>query len=161
MQYRALTSSGYVSTTIEVLKDTSTFVSQAPLGVVYKNINIWVGKSGYATEKNIETPVVEFKVTKKWVTDNNIDVGSIKLNRYHDDVWNPLTTRMIGDDATYFYFEAEKPGFSPFAITGQQKRFISGVSVRTEATEEPTIVATEEPVEAAAVSTEEIEATPE
>ncbi|MBN2488428.1 MAG: PGF-pre-PGF domain-containing protein, partial [Methanosarcinaceae archaeon] len=161
VKYRALTSSGYVSTTIEVLEDTSTFVSQAPSGVVYKNINIWVGRSGYATGNNIENPVVGFKVTKKWVTDNNIDVGSIKLNRYHDDVWNPLTTRMTGDDATYFYFEAETPGFSPFAITGQQKRFISEVSVRTEATEETTVSSNEEPVEAAAVSTEETGSTPE
>ncbi|MBW2596916.1 MAG: PGF-pre-PGF domain-containing protein, partial [Deltaproteobacteria bacterium] len=57
INYRALTSQGYISATIEVLKDTSTFAKEAAAGIICKNINIWVGTSGYATDANIENPV--------------------------------------------------------------------------------------------------------
>ncbi|MGP8336902.1 MAG: S8 family serine peptidase [Methanosarcinaceae archaeon] len=121
VKYKALTNAGYISTVIEVLKDTSVFAKEAPYGTVYRNGNIWVGKSGYATGKNIEDPVVGFKVKKKWIKDNDIEDNSIKLNRYHEDTWTALFTAKTGENATYVYFESKTPGFSPFAITGYKK----------------------------------------
>jgi PGF-pre-PGF domain-containing protein len=153
VNYRALTSAGYISTVIEVLKNTSTFAKEAPSGMIYKNLNIWVGTSGYATEINIEDPVVGFKVEKKWIEDNNIEESSIKLNRYHEDTWTVLPTERTDEDAAYVYFESQTPGFSPFAITGQKKTLIAPPTAPPEEpTEEPTPAIT---------PTAEVEAPPE
>jgi PGF-pre-PGF domain-containing protein len=120
ISYESLKNSGTISATIEVLVDRSAFVSSLPSGEVYKNINIWVGKVGYATEANIANPVIGFKVDRKWIEDNTIDPDSIVLNRYESG-WSRLSTRQTDSDANYLYFEASSPGFSTFVITGQRQ----------------------------------------
>jgi len=110
---------GKTSTIVELLKAKSTLVTGVPSNEVYKYLNIWVGNSGFATENNIENSVVSFKVAKSWVQDKKIDKSSITLNRYSDKTWNQLPTSLSSEDATYLYFTAQSPGFSPFAITGK------------------------------------------
>jgi PGF-pre-PGF domain-containing protein len=117
----SLKNSGKISTTIEVLKSTSGFAKSAAPGITYRNINIWVGKTGYATEGNIKDPVIGLRVSREWVLDNAIDPYTIRLNRYSGGSWEELVTEQTGSDESYLYFEAKTPGFSPFAITG--KRF--------------------------------------
>ncbi len=119
VNYTALNNAGSISTTIEVLKSTSALVSSEPSGKVYKNMNIWVGKAGYATEANIKDPVVGFKVTRTWLHENNILQSTVRLNRYASGAWQSLPTTKTSEDTTYVYFESQTPGFSPFAITGQ------------------------------------------
>jgi len=110
---------GKTTTIVEQLKNKSTLVSELPSDEVYKFFNIWVGNSGYATSKNIENPVIGFKVEKAWILDENIDQSSITLNRYSDKTWEQLPVNLVGEDNKYLYFTAETPGFSPFAITGK------------------------------------------
>jgi S-layer protein (TIGR01567 family) len=119
--FDAKTNAGYIAATVEVLKDTSSLVSVAPSGKVYQNMNIWVGTSGYATENNIANPVIGFKVAKSWITENDIDESTIKLNRYSSGVWDQLPTTKADEDGSYIYFSSETPGFSPFAITGDER----------------------------------------
>lgn len=147
IKYKALTSAGYISATIEVLKNTSALVKQAPPGNVYMNMNIWVGKYGYATESNIENPVIGFKVQRSWIQDNRIDEDSIKLNRYSEDVWTALPTTRTDEDATFVYFESQTPGFSPFAITAHEKTISSQVSIKSETAAESLSPVEEQPVE--------------
>ncbi len=147
IKYKALTSAGYISATIEVLKNTSTLVKQAPPGNVYKNMNIWVGKYGYATEKNIKDPVIGFKVQRSWIQDNRIDEDSIKLNRYSDEVWTALPTTRTDEDATFVYFESQTPGFSPFAISAHEKTISSQVFIKSETATESLSPVEEQPVE--------------
>lgn len=123
VRYLSLKNSGKISTTIEVLKNTSGFAANAAPDLTYRNINIWVGKTGYATENNIMDPVIGFRVSQKWVLDNAIDPYTIKLNRYSGGAWEELATEQTGSDDSYLYFEAKTPGFSPFAITGKQFTF--------------------------------------
>jgi len=118
--FDAKTNAGYISATVEVLNHTSALVSSAPSGEVYQNMNIWVGKAGYATETNIANPVIGFKVAKSWIIENNIDESTIKLNRYSSGAWNKLPTTKTDEDISYIYFSSETPGFSPFAITGDE-----------------------------------------
>lgn len=125
IRYKALTSAGYISALVETLKDTSTFTGEAPQGIISRNINIWIGTSGYATEADIENSVIGFKVEKKWIQDNDIEISSIKLNRYHGDEWTALPTERTDEDTLYVYFESQTPGFSPFAITGQKKTLVA------------------------------------
>lgn len=82
---------------------------------------MWVGKKGYATEKNMENPVIGFKVEKKWIESNDLEHGSITLNRYYNEEWIPLPTSKTNENASYIYFESQTSGFSPFAITGPKK----------------------------------------
>ena len=119
---------GKTTTIAEMLKNKSILVSEVPGDEVYKYLNIWVGNSGYATEKNIENSVVCFKVEKSWIQDKNIDKSSITLNRYSDKKWDSLPTNLSGEDDKYLYFTAKTPGFSPFAITG--KTITTGTAVQ-------------------------------
>jgi PGF-pre-PGF domain-containing protein len=110
---------GKTTTIVEMLKAKSTLVSGLPSDEVYKFLNIWVGNSGFATEKNIENAVLCFKVEKSWIQDKKIDKSSITLNRYSDMTWSKLPTSLSSEDDKYLYFTAKTPGFSPFAISGK------------------------------------------
>ncbi|AKB33039.1 cell surface protein [Methanosarcina siciliae HI350] len=111
---------GKTTTIVEQLKNRSTLVSNLTEGEVYKYFNIWVGNSGYATEKNIENAVVCFRVEKSWLQNNNIDQDSVTLNRYSNKTWEQLPVNLSGEDDKYVYFTTQTPGFSPFAITGEK-----------------------------------------
>lgn len=118
IEYTSLKNSGTITATVEVLKDKSTFAASSPNGIVYRHINIWMGKTGYATEANIEGSVIGFRVDRKWIEDKGIDPASVVLNRYIGDKWNVLSTMQTRFDDKYYYYQAQTPGFSPFAITG-------------------------------------------
>ncbi len=61
---------------------------------------------------------IEFTVTKKWISDNNINPDSIKLKRLAEGAWNDLDTIKKADGTTAITYEATTPGFSEFAIYG-------------------------------------------
>ncbi|NPE29394.1 PGF-pre-PGF domain-containing protein [Methanococcoides sp. SA1] len=109
--------SGDISTTIEVLKSTSALAKDAPNGLVYKNVNIWVGNAGFATPENIDSPTIRFRVNSSWMEMHGADSSDIRLNRYSDNGWSMLETKVTEEGGEYVYFESLTPGFSPFAIT--------------------------------------------
>ncbi|WMW25317.1 PGF-pre-PGF domain-containing protein [Methanolobus sediminis] len=117
ISYTSLKSAGFISSTIEVLKDVSTMVPQKPDGLIYRNMNIWIGNAGYATENNMEDMKISFAVPKSWIQVNGVKTTDIRLNRYHDENWQVLDTKINGEDNDFYFFEAKTPGFSPFAIT--------------------------------------------
>ncbi|NJD78021.1 MAG: PGF-pre-PGF domain-containing protein [Candidatus Methanoperedens sp.] len=111
------TNAGEINTAVEVLRDMSTLVDAPPWGLVYRNVNIWVGTSGFATSKNIRDATIAFHVDKSWINENNIDPASITLMRYSGG-WNALPTQKTGENDAEIYYEAITDGFSHFAITG-------------------------------------------
>ncbi|WP_129598205.1 PGF-pre-PGF domain-containing protein [Methanohalophilus profundi] len=115
VQFRGTTNSGQIKVLIEVLKDTSALVDEDAPGDVYQNVNIWVGNAAF-DDDNMEDPVVGFRVSKDWMSDNGVDPASIALF-HHDDGWEQLETTQTDEDGDYFYFEAETTRFSPFAIS--------------------------------------------
>jgi PGF-pre-PGF domain-containing protein len=89
-----------------------------PSGVAYTYLDITVENAGGA---KIEGKI-EFKVANSWLTDNGIDEATVKLNRYaRNEGWNALLTTKVGEDVDFVYCEAETPGFSMFAVTGEKK----------------------------------------
>jgi PGF-pre-PGF domain-containing protein len=112
------TNSAEITTSVEVLKGTSTLVNTPPPELVFKNINIWVGTFGYATPKNIKNAQVIFKVPIEWMEANNIDPDSIEMMRY-DNGWQSLPTRKLGGNNNDILYEANTIGFSEFSITGK------------------------------------------
>ncbi|MDD2614489.1 MAG: PGF-pre-PGF domain-containing protein [Methanosarcina sp.] len=125
--FDAKKTAGKTTAIAEQLKAKSTLVSELNSSEkssensseIYRYFNLWVGNAGFATSKNIENPVICFKVEKSWLQDKNIDKASIKLNRYNDKKWTQLPVKQLKEDSEYLYFTAETPGFSFFAITGE------------------------------------------
>lgn len=104
------------TTTVEMLKDKSVFVLEVPPGKIYKYVNIWVGNHGAGVADYFENGVIEFKVEKDWLEENNIKQSQITLQWYNEG-WQPLNTEKVKEDENYVYFKSETPGFSCFAIT--------------------------------------------
>ena len=120
VEFDAKKSAGKTTTIVEELKGKSALTPGEPAGEVYQHLNIWVGNGGFATQENIGSAVVGFRVSKAWIKENNIDIDSITLQHFADENWNSLSTTKVKEDNEYVYFEAETPGFSPFAVTGQK-----------------------------------------
>ena len=91
----------------------------APSGTPYVYLDIKVEN---AVGAKVEGKV-EFKVANSWIATNNIDEATVKLNRYAGvgGEWKALPTAKTGGDNATVYFEAETPGFSTFAVTGEKK----------------------------------------
>jgi PGF-pre-PGF domain-containing protein len=106
---------GQVKAVIEVLKDTSSQVKSPAPGDVYKNMNIYIDSN--LGDDVMGDRIINFKVSKSWVEENNIDVSFITLCRYNSDEWDTLSTEATGEDEEYYYFTSTTPGFSPFAIS--------------------------------------------
>jgi len=117
VSFYSLKNSGEITSTIEVLNNRSKLVSTNPEGLIYKHINIWVGKAGFATSENIRDARVEFIVNNSWIEEMEISAGDIKLQRYNGTAWEVLPTTLENNNTSYSIFEAQTPGFSPFAIT--------------------------------------------
>ncbi|MCK4734472.1 MAG: PGF-pre-PGF domain-containing protein [Methanophagales archaeon] len=101
-----------------------------PSGISYTYLDISVENVGSA----IIEGKIEFKVGKWWISNNNIDEATVKLNRYDGtEGWKMLPTTKVGEDDDFVYFEAQTPGFSMFAVTGRKK-----VEVEVEAAANPT-----------------------
>ncbi|WP_167879326.1 PGF-pre-PGF domain-containing protein [Methanococcoides vulcani] len=126
INYESLTNAGNVVATIEVLKQTSLLVSSPPPGIVYKDVNIWLGKPGYSTESNMKDAVIGFRVDRSWLEENQISDSSVMMYRYDQDLWVPLSTKKINESSSDVSFEAETSGFSPFAIVGESSDDITG-----------------------------------
>lgn len=116
----SLKNSGEITSTIEVLNNRSKLVNSDPEGIVYKHINIWVGKSGFATEANIKDSRIKFKIDSSWIQDTDASPTEIRLQRYNGNAWEMLPTTLVSSSADYMVFESETPGFSPFAITAEE-----------------------------------------
>lgn len=116
VQFFALTNSGRVAASIEVLQDRSSYVDSDAPGKIYRQMNIWVGTPGQIGSDVAKDFLISFKVERSWLEDNNIDAKGIKLYRYADNNWNALPTSQTNADKEYVYFESQTPGFSPFAI---------------------------------------------
>jgi PGF-pre-PGF domain-containing protein len=86
-------------------------------GKVYKYIEI---NAENLADENISEVKIQFSVNKTWIFDNNINRATIALNRYHENNWERLTTQEVDEDNDYVYYEAISPGFTTFAVTGEE-----------------------------------------
>lgn len=120
VEFNAKKTAGKITTIIEELKGKSPLTPTEPEGEIYKHLNIWVGNGGFANSNNIENAIVGFRVSKEWITENHINMDAITLQHFNGDQWDSLKTDKVDEDDEYLYFEAETPGFSPFAITASK-----------------------------------------
>jgi len=92
-------------------------VPSSAKGSVYKYITI---TKTSMTDNDVSKGIIKFKVKKEWLTDKSYGKDTIILHRYYDNKWNKLTTTRDSQDTTYYYYSAESPGFSTFAITAEK-----------------------------------------
>ena len=105
---------------VQILKERPMgLVKVAAPGVVYQYLNI---ASENIAAEDVEKVLIEFRVERSWVDNEDIDEGTITLCRYNAEAneWTSLPTEKIGEDAIYLYFSAESPGLSVFTITGSR-----------------------------------------
>jgi serine protease AprX len=131
-------SAGEINAAVEVLRNTSTLIKpQTPApGIVYKNVNIWVGTTGFAVPKNIKIAAIKFKVLNTWLESNSITANEIRMVRWDGSKWVTLDIGVKEKDSTNTYFEATTDTFSPFAITGFKE--VSKAAHAVVVTETPT-----------------------
>ncbi|MEM2873973.1 MAG: PGF-pre-PGF domain-containing protein [Candidatus Nanoarchaeia archaeon] len=55
---------------------------------------------------SIDKIEIKFKVSKRWVEEKNIDINTLRLNRY-TNIWNELPTKLIAEDLNNYYFIGE------------------------------------------------------
>jgi PGF-pre-PGF domain-containing protein len=120
INFKGLINAGRIGAKVEILNNTSALVDTTPPNKVYKNLNIFIGNSGWATSSNIANPTISFTVEKSWIIDEKIDKSSIKMYRYSSGKWNELSTSYITEEDDCLHFKSETPGFSSFAIVGEQ-----------------------------------------
>jgi PGF-pre-PGF domain-containing protein len=70
-------------------------------------------------DEKITEGVVEFSVSKDWMTSNGIDVSTVELRRYNQG-WDSLDTSETSETDDTYEFEAEVPGYSYFAIAAER-----------------------------------------
>jgi PGF-pre-PGF domain-containing protein len=109
---------GEITATVEVLKTTSILVNSPAPGKVYKNVNVWVGTSGFVQPKNIKIAVIRFVVPNTWLENNNIGAKEIKVVRWDGSKWATLDTNVKEKESSVTSFEATTDSFSTLAITG-------------------------------------------
>jgi PGF-pre-PGF domain-containing protein len=105
-----------VTITVTKLDGKPATVVHEIVGKVYKYIDI---DAKNINETHIDKVKIQFEVNKSWINDNNIDPDTVALNRYRVNAWERLQTRKTSEDNDYYYYEAETPGFSTFAISGE------------------------------------------
>ena len=105
-----------VSITVTKIEGSPADVEKEVSGKTYQYIRI---QESNLDDANIEKSKIKFKVSKTWISENSINELTVGLNRYTDD-WIELPTTLTSEDDDYFYYEAETPGFSVFAITGKE-----------------------------------------
>ncbi|MFH0961550.1 MAG: PGF-pre-PGF domain-containing protein [archaeon] len=63
---------------------------------------------------------IKFNIPKTWLAANNLDPSKVRTYRYVEGAggtgWTELATAKTGEDSGKYYFAAETPGFSYFAI---------------------------------------------
>ena len=137
---------GLVVARVQVLSSTPEGVPSAS-GNSYQMMSIDVGSEGTISSDSADNVMIHFKVSKQWIEENDIDLSTIRMTRYHGDQWNDLPTSQESEDNEYFYFYAETPGFSVFNVVGDEisaaSKQVPASELVTEEVEEPV----EEPVE--------------
>ncbi len=107
-----------VKITVEKQDGKPADVSVDVSGKAYKYMNI---QADSLEDSNIQEANIQFEVNKSWINDNNIDPQKVYLNRYTNGNWEKLETTKVSETGTTVIFESQTPGFSYFAVSGEEK----------------------------------------
>lgn len=103
-----------VKITVSKVDEQPATITHEITGTVYKYFNITTQN---LDESNVAKARLKFRVNKTWYSENNLSPATTKLNRYESSGWRTLSATQTTSDTDYYYFEAQTPGFSIFAVT--------------------------------------------
>ena len=84
-------------------------------GKVYKYFS--VTRENF-TETDVNNITMKFAVAQSWLTENNVDAGSVWLYRYTTQ-WDKLSTLKLGESSVDVTYQSTLPGLSYFAIASE------------------------------------------
>jgi PGF-pre-PGF domain-containing protein len=115
----------YTTIYVETYKNKPAWlVFPEPAQVVYRYFKIRYEKPNtYITKAEIV-----FKVGKAWLMEKDINPRKVLMLRY-DKRWEELETQLAGEEEGYLLYRAITPGFSYFAVVGEEG---SGFSIEEE-----------------------------
>ena len=119
ISFNAKSDEGLVVAKVQVLSESPGGID-SPTGTSYQLMNIDVGSKGTISKDSADNILIDFKVSKEWIEENNIDISTIRMTRYHDGQWQDLPTSYVSEDDEFVYFKAQTPGFSIFSVVGDQ-----------------------------------------
>ncbi len=105
-------------------------------GTVLSYMEIKVGTS----VSNLGESTLTFNIKKSDFRLKNLDPSTVRMMRYADGAWQTLTTTMEFEDLSTYTFEATTPGFSYFAIVGDEFEAAVTPVVTPKKTEEETVI---------------------
>lgn len=73
-------------------------------------------------DDEIEGAEIEFTINNTWIKTNNINKNTVTLLRYANDTWTELETKLKSSNTKTTIYTAYTPGFSYFAITGEEEK---------------------------------------
>ncbi len=104
--------------TVTKLPDKPSNITQDVSGKIYEYIQV---EKNISVDSSINRTDIRFKVSKSWLSSNNINDSAVALYRYSNDTWNKLETTKMTDDGNDMFYDAVSPGLSVFAISGELK----------------------------------------
>ena len=128
--------------TVQKLAGKPADVKAPPVGGVHSYMDIGLGR---ITNDDIKGATIQFKVEKKWLSENGGDKGAVVLMRFHD-AWEALETTFESEDGEYYYFSARTPGFSTFAIAVKGEGKVAAVDDTTASTTPDEVLGDTKPV---------------
>ncbi len=103
-------------------------------GRLYSYLLIKYSKPGTYVKK----ASITFLVKEAWLRDNDIDPSTVAMYRLNENKkWEKLTTRPEKVENGTFYYTAETPGFSWFAITGRENSGFRDIFAQVEEVASP------------------------
>ncbi len=109
-------------------------------GILYQYV--LVEKKGI-NNSDIDDIQIKFRVTKKWVNENNINKSSVSLFR-HVNSWDKQESEFYLEDDTFYYYNCTVNGFSYFAVVGYKNQVIEIDEPEQQQVTEPIIEEEEE-----------------
>ncbi len=116
----------YAKITVEFLDELPEYIGKPPTDKIYMIFKVDL------STKAIEKAKIKFKVKKEWLKENDINPGKVKLLHYHAATWEESPARKVGEDGSYYLYEAEVEAFSYFVVTGEEGYIEENAEVKPE-----------------------------
>ncbi len=95
-------------------------INDSKVTVKLDNVLQYLNVSTINLDDRIKSAAIEFKVSKRWLTERNINSKDVVMKRFNNNAWNSLQTSVISESEVDYTYEAITPGFSIFAITAEK-----------------------------------------
>mgnify|MGYP006280325493 CR=1 FL=1 len=102
---------------VEIINDLN--LSDGSLVYQYLDIKLTANQT-YIGETGIENMTFDFAIKRSWIENQSFDKYTVTMMRYHNESWQKLNTTYVNETNETFYYQAQTPGLSIFAVVGNK-----------------------------------------